>query len=108
MAIPTTRYARLHDLLNGKEIRSKNSKYHCGHIDEYCLVFTGSQKTRKIMIPTDVALEWIGAYEFGIIDIDMKSRVMRDAVKSHSEWAPFQHGFDTHLSAIVNAWASQK
>ena len=60
------------------------------------------------MIPTDVALEWIGAYEFGIIDINMKSRAMRDAVKSHSEWAPFQHGFDTHLSAIVNAWALQE
>lgn len=30
------------------------------------------------MIPTDVALEWIGAYEFNLIDTSMNSRAMRD------------------------------
>jgi len=108
MAIPTTRYARLHELLNGKIIPSKNTAYHCGHVDELCIVFTESQGTRKVMIPTDVALEWIGAYEFNLIDTSMNSRAMRDKVTSHSEWASFQHGFETHLGAIVNAWASQK
>ena len=61
-----------------------------------------------MMIPTDVALEWVGAYEFGLITTSTSSRKMRDVVKSHSDWAPFQHGFETHLSAIVSAWANHK
>lgn len=107
-SIPTTRFARLFDMLNGRAIPSSRSLYHCSHIDELCLVFSESNSTRKIMLPTDVVLEWIAAYEFGIIDISMTSRDMRDKVKDHSEWAPYQHGFETHLSAIVNAWAKSK
>ena len=108
MAIPTTRYARLHELLEGKVIPSKQTVYHCCHVDEMCIVFSESGGTQKVMIPTDVALEWIAAYEFGLINIGMKSREMRDVVKTHSEWASFQHGFETHLGALVNAWANQK
>jgi hypothetical protein len=33
---------------------------------------------------------------------------MRDVVKAHSDWTPFQHGFETHLSSIVFAWANHK
>ena len=50
----------------------------------------------------------VGAYEFGLITTSTASRKMRDVVKSHSDWAPFQHGFETHLSAIVFAWANHK
>ena len=58
------------------------------------------------MLPTDVVLEWISAYEFGIIELRMDAREMREKVKGHSEWAPYQHGFETHLRALVFAWAS--
>jgi hypothetical protein len=108
MAIPTTRYARLHELLHGRVIASMNTTYHCCHIDELCIVFSESEGTRKVMIPTDVVLEWIAAYEFGIIDINMNARSMRDKVKNHSEWASYQHGFETHLKALVLAWDSAK
>ena len=108
MAIPTTRYARLHDLLHGRVIASMNTTYHCCHIDELSIVFSESEGTRKVMIPTDVVLEWIAAYEFGIIDVGMDARSMRDKVKNHSEWAPYQHGFETHLKALVMAWDSAK
>ena len=108
MAIPTTRFARLHEILHGNIIPGKKTAYHCCHVDEMCIVFSESEGTQKVMIPTDVALEWVGAYEFGLITTSTASRKMRDVVKSHSDWAPFQHGFETHLSAIVFAWANHK
>ena len=95
-------------MLHGRIIPSKRTAYHCCHVDEMCIVFSESEGTQKVMIPTDVALEWIGAYEFGLIDLKMDSRKMRDVVKSHSEWASFQHGFETHLGALVHAWANNK
>ena len=108
MSIPTTRYARLQELLKGRVISSKKTTYHCCHIDELSIVFSESEGTRKVMLPTDVVLEWISAYEFGIIDLNMDARSMRENVKDHSEWAPYQHGFETHLQALVSAWASNK
>ena len=106
MTVATTRFARLCDLLDGGVIPARNTTYHCCHIDELSIVFSSSEGTRKVMIPTDVVLEWVAAYEFGLINFDMDARVMRDTIKKHSEWAPFQHGFETHLRAIVFAWAT--
>ncbi len=106
MKIATTRFARLCGLLDGTVINGRNTAYHCCHIDEMSVVFSGSEGTRKVMIPTDVVLEWIAAYEFGLINFDMDARLMRDTIKTHSEWAPFQHGFETHLRAVVFAWAT--
>jgi len=108
MAIPTTRFDRLQDLLEGTVIKSKMTVYHCCHVDNMSLVFSESEGTRKVMLPTDVVLEWISAYEFGLINLKMNAREMRDVVKNKSDWAPFQHGFETHLRAIVEAWASKK
>jgi len=105
MSIPTTRFGRLRDLLVGSVIASTNTTYHCCHIDELSIVFSESEGTRKVMIPTDVVLEWIAAYEFNLIDLEMSSRSMRDKIKNHSEWASYQHGFETHLKALVIAWA---
>ncbi len=105
MAIPTTRYDRLRVLLEGTVIRSKQKTYHVCHVDEMCLVFSESDTTKKVMIPTDVALEWISAFEFGLINKEMKSREMRGIIRDKSEWAAFIHGFDTHLAAIVRAWS---
>jgi len=104
--IPTTRFARLQQLLEGQSITSSKTSYFCCHIDELALVFSDSDGTKKVMIPTDVALEWIAALEFGVITSSMDARAMREKIKDHSEWAPYQHGFETHLKAIVNAWKS--
>ena len=107
MAIPTTRFARLRDLLDGRVIASASTTYHCCHIDELSIVFSQSEGTRKVMLPTDVVLEWIAAYEFGVINLGMDARTMRDKVKDYSEWAPYQHGFETHLKALISAWAEK-
>ncbi len=57
------------------------------------------------MIPTDLALEWVQAYDFGLIHMNMNAREMRDIVKEHSAWAAYQHGFETQMYAIVKTWA---
>jgi len=61
-----------------------------------------------VMIPVIVALEWINALESGLINRKMNAREMRKIIAPHSEWAPYQHGFETHLQAIVLAWNLQR
>ena len=56
------------------------------------------------MLPTDLILEWIQALEFGLIDVGEHPREMRDKVKTRSRWAAYQHGFETHLAAVVATW----
>ncbi len=107
MGIATTRFGALKNMIEGSVISSKNTTYHCCHIDEMSVVFSQSEGTGKVMLPTDVVLEWISAYEFGVINIGMSAREMRNEMKLHSEWAPYQHGFETHLNALVHAWASR-
>lgn len=104
MANQVSSYAKLESLLDGKIITSKRKTYHCSHIDDMCIVFSETGETRQVMIPVVVALEWISALESGLINIGMTSRAMREVVVRDSSWAPFQHGFETHLHAIVLIW----
>jgi len=39
-----------------------------------------------------------------LADLENSPREMRDKVKTLSRWAAFQHGFETHLAAIVSEW----
>ena len=104
MTTQISQYSKLESLLDGKIITSKRKTYHCSHIDDMCIVFSETGETRQVMIPVVVALEWISALESGLIDIGMTSRAMREVVVRDSSWAPFQHGFETHLHAIVLTW----
>ena len=107
MTIPTSRYGILKNLLENRVISSKKTTYHCCHIDGLAIVFSESDGTKKVMLPTDMVLEWIAAYEFGIINAGMLARDMRNQMTLHSDWAPFQHGFETHLMAIILAWSKK-
>lgn len=100
----TTRFLTLKTLLLKAPLSSGKSNYECIHIDELCVVFDSTQKTGKVMIPTDLVLEWISALEFGIISPNQTAREMRDKVKTKSQWAHYLHGFETHLYAIIKAW----
>ena len=100
-----TRFEKLKSLLEGNSIKSSRVEYFCSHIDHHCVVFSETEETRKVMIPTDVVLEWISALEFGIINMDMGAREMRGKVSHSSDWAPYQHGFESHLYAILKLWA---
>ena len=104
MANQVSSYAKLESLLDGKIITSKRKTYHCSHIDEQCIIFSETGETKQVMIPVVVALEWISALESGLINMGMTSRAMREVVVRDSSWAPFQHGFETHLHAIVLTW----
>ncbi len=101
-----TKYEQLKALLE-TPIEASQTAYHAVYVDEHCIVFAETEGTNKVMIPTDVAIEWIQAYEFGLIKLDMKARAMKDVVKQRSSWARFQHGFDSHLRAIVKNWAER-
>jgi len=96
---------KLISLLNGKTIKSASSEYRCDHADEVVIIFDPTKDTKKIMIPTDLAMEWVQAFEFGLINMEMNARFMRDIVKDHSTWAAYQHGFESHLYAIVKTWS---
>jgi len=92
-------------MLNGQTIQGARKEYYCLYADETAIIFAPTPKTKKIMIPTELALEWIQAYQFGLIDLKMTSRQMRDVVKDHSGWSKFQHGFGAQMVAIVKTWA---
>lgn len=104
MTNQVSHYSKLESLLDGKIITSKRKTYHCSHIDEQCIIFSETGETKQVMIPVVVALEWISAFESGQIDMGMTSRAMREIVVRGSSWAPYQHGFETHLHAIVLTW----
>ena len=100
-------FEKLKALIEKTSIESKRAEYYCSHIDKSNIVFSETDDTRKVMIPTEVALEWISALEFGLIDLSMNAREMRKKISKMSNWAPYQHGFETHLFAILNAWSRQ-
>lgn len=98
---------RLHELiafLQGRTFGAAHANYVCIHADHVATVFEATAKTGKVMLPTDLILEWIQALEFGLITAEAHPRKMREIVKTHSRWAAHLHGFETHLAAIVSAW----
>ena len=94
--------------LNQKEIPHKRGSYFCEIADQLVVVFRETETTGRVMLPMDLVLEWVQAYEFSLINLDQTAREMRDIVSKASRWAPFQHGFETHLHSIVEAWAKNK
>jgi hypothetical protein len=94
-------------LLRHKPLKASRVEYLCEDANDEFILFAESDTTGRIMIPTDLALEWIQAFEFGLIDLNERSRLMRKKVARTSRWASFQHGFETHLAAIVRAWSEK-
>jgi len=92
-------------ILNGKKIYSSRAEYYCSYADNNFILFARTSDTGKILIPTGLAAEWIRAYQHGLIKLDMTSREMRNIVQQNSDWAAYQHGFETHMYAIVKTWA---
>ena len=88
-------------------ISGANVTYVCEFADEHCIVFGPTSSKNRVMIPTDIALEWIHALELGLIDLKMTARQMRKIIADRSNWSSYNHGFETHLHAIIKAWAGQ-
>ena len=98
---------QLVNLLKRGPLKASRADYNCEEANEDYILFAESDTTGRVMIPTDLALEWIQAYEFGLIESGEQPRSMREKIKKSSRWAPYQHGFDTQLAAIVRAWAEK-
>ncbi len=98
---------QLVSLLKRGPLKASRVDYNCEEANEDYILFAESDTTGRVMIPTDLALEWIQAYEFGLIEIGEQPRSMREKIKKSSRWAPYQHGFDTQLAAIVRAWSEK-
>ena len=102
-----TRYGRLKAVLENNVIPSKSTAYHIIHVDEISVIFAPTKTTGKVMLPTDLVLEWIAAYEFGIINFNMETKELRRIINQSSEWANHFNGWDTHFRAILKAWINQ-
>ena len=105
---PISLFENLKNLIENKKVFSDRAEYVCVHIDERCTIFAESDTTRKVMIPTDLIIEWVSAYNLGIIISTMSAREMREKIAPKSDWARYQHGFETHLKAVVYTWAEYK
>jgi hypothetical protein len=91
--------------LKGKKINSSRAEYYCSYADSTVIIFARTPDTGKIMVPTELASEWVRAYDHGLINLDMTAREMRGIVQDNSDWAAYQHGFETQMYAIVKTWA---
>ena len=98
--------AQLVTLLRNNEIKGskKGNTYSCLHADLNCIVFDSNSKSKKVMIPMDVASEWIEAYLGKKIYPEWKSRLKRDTITEYSLWSTTLHSFESHLSAILMAY----
>ena len=101
-------YDGLRQLLLSGPVAAARASYRCMYIDTVATIFEPTEGTGRVMIPTDLLLEYINALRLNIINARMDPRTMREQVKGDSVWAPYQHGFETHISAVVRAWAASR
>jgi len=94
-------YKRIKKCIKDEYIKSDRAVYKCIKINKYCTIFEENEGTKRVMIPTDLILEWVSAYDFQKININMTARKMREVISPYSSWAPYQHGFETHLKAVI-------
>tara|TARA_B100001093_G_C26811691_1_gene1007837 strand:- start:489 stop:857 length:369 start_codon:yes stop_codon:yes gene_type:complete len=80
-----------------------NNKYKVLEVNTAYTLFMNPDG-RKVMIPTELILEWVELLINGTINPDMTARQMRSKVKLLSQWDKFLHGLESHLHAIVIYW----
>ena len=92
----------IHDRsLSGKK---KYKSYYCSHIDQYYIIFEADEVGGKAIIPTEVAIEWIEAFESGLVYDNYTSKERVKEIGALSDWSNYCHGFTSHLDAIVRAY----
>lgn len=99
-------YSDLVTAIFGKRLpgRMKNKFYHCVYIDPQCIIFDSDEQGGKAMIPTEVAVEWILAFETGLVYENYTAKERVKEIGLRSEWSNYCHGFTSHLDAIVRAY----
>ena len=88
--------------------KMKNKSYHCSHIDQFCIIFEADEVGGKAIIPTEVAIEWIEAFESGLVYENYTSNERVAEIGARSSWSNYCHGFTSHLDAIVRAYQNSE
>ena len=103
-------YPRLVAVIFGRRLpgKVKNKFYHCIYIDPQCIIFDADVDGGKAIIPTEVAIEWIEAFESGLVYANYTSKERVKEIGARSEWSNYCHGFTSHLDAIVRAFEESK
>ena len=99
-------YSDLVTAIFGKRLpgKKKNKFYHCIFIDPQCIIFDSDEQGGKAMIPTEVAVEWILAFETGLVYENYTANERVKEIGLRSDWSNYCHGFTSHLDAIVRAY----
>jgi hypothetical protein len=101
---PAGKLGELIKIMQGQTISSAKTEYHCSLVNEFVVIFDESEKTGRVMLPTDLVMEWIEAMENGAINTSMSPRKCRKIVSKNSKWAAHLHSLETHLKATVTHW----
>jgi hypothetical protein len=89
----------------GRKLPSGKTEYVIEYCDENYLVFEPTGKSKRVMFPSELVLEWITALEYGLITRSSEPDKMKEVVMPASNWANYHHGFRTHLAAVVRNWS---
>ena len=97
---------QLIQLLHEKTIQGikKNNSYTCIHAGYKCIIFDSNKTSKKVMIPMDIAIEWIQALIDSKIYIEYTSRLKRDTITKDTVWSTTNHSFESHLNAILRIY----
>lgn len=91
--------------LPGRTLTGGRAELHVRAVDDHWVDFDPSATTGRIVLPVELVEEWLRAAHDGRLEPGQKKRQMREIVKATpSRWAAFHHGFETRLSALVDAW----
>jgi len=88
--------------------KKKNKAYHCIYIDPNCIIFDSDDDGGKAILPTEVAIEWIEAFETGLVYDHYTSKERVKEIGARSDWSNYCHGFTSHLDAIVRAYLNHR
>ena len=86
---------------------TKGKSYDCTYVDVHCIIFDSNAKSKKAMIPMDVAIEWIKSYLTEQIYPEWPAKLKISVIKENSPWSTSHHSFSSHLNAILRAYIEQ-
>ena len=97
---------QLIQLLHEKTIQGikKNNSYTCIHAGYKCIIFDSNKTSKKVMIPMDIAVEWVQALIDSKIYIEYTSRLKRNTITQDTLWSTTNHSFESHLNAILRTY----
>ena len=106
----SNQYPKLVSAIFNKSLpaKRKNKFYTVIHVDQQCIIFDANEESGKAIIPTEVAIEWIEAFESGLVYEHYSGKERKSEISKLSAWSGYCHGFTSHLDAIVRAYQNSE